>query len=263
MLGKHWRGPGATAFEFEELQRGYYERTAAQYDHWHVGEETQHDVALNFISGFVNLFQYSSVLDVGAGTGRAVSSLTTRHPGLHVRGVEPVPALIDEAVRKGVRKELLVGARGEKLPFKDGSFDVVCETGTLHHVSEPRRVVQEMMRVARRAIFLSDNNRFGHGHLLSRVGKLTLHKLRLWDLAYLIKTRGKGYMVSDEDGVFQSYSVYDSFGALATWAERIFLVPTGRHDRASWLHPLITSYHVLLCAMKDSEFSFGSYAAGD
>ena len=237
--------------EFENLQRRYYQRTAGSYDHWHAGTDVEHEVALQFISGFVNSFGYTSVLDVGAGTGRALGWLRSRHPRLDVRGIEPVNALIDQAVQNGVSKGAILRASGEKLPFKDESFDVVCETGVLHHVREPKKVVGEMMRVARRAIFLSDNNRFAHGHLLSRLGKLTLYKLRLWNLAYLIKTRGKGYVVSDEDGVFQSYSVYDSHEALAEWADRIVFVPTGRQDRTSWIHPLITSYHVMLCAIKD------------
>jgi trans-aconitate methyltransferase len=47
------------------------------------------------MSAFISAFGYPSVLDVGAGTGRAVECLSRRHPGITVKGVEPVPAMIE------------------------------------------------------------------------------------------------------------------------------------------------------------------------
>ena len=111
-----------------------------------------------------------SALDVGAGTGRTVQRPLRDAPGLQrVIGLEPVPELIAQARAKGIAADVLQQGDGRALPFADGSFDVVIETGVLHHVEEPRLVVREMLRVARRAVFLSDANRFGQGGLAARL----------------------------------------------------------------------------------------------
>lgn len=48
----------------------------------------------------------------------------------------------------------LICCSSYELLFTDNSFDVVTEMGILHHVAEPERVVAEMLRVAKKAIFI-------------------------------------------------------------------------------------------------------------
>jgi SAM-dependent methyltransferase len=233
-----------------ELQRSYYARTAGAYDAAHA-DEPEHRLALSYISAFIDSAGIRSVLDVGSGTGRALLHLAAAHPDISLCGVEPVAALRERAVEHGVPAERLIEAAGEALPFEADSFDAVCELAVLHHVPDPQAVVSEMMRVARRAIFLSDENRFGHGSLAARLAKVSLWKAGAWSAADRLRTRGRGYMVSEEDGVSWSYSVYDSYDALHEWADRIVLIPTLPADRRSWLSPLLTSSKVLLCAFRD------------
>lgn len=233
-----------------DMQRRYYTETASLYDSMHVTTDDEHYVALKYIVSFVHLLPSSSILDVGCGTGRAVKHFSER--GMPVYGIEPVQALIDQAVRKnGISRKQIICGTGSFLPFHDGSFDAVCEFGVLHHVPNPDLVVREMMRVARKAIFLSDSNRFGQGSMAIRLIKLALKKMKLWGIANLIKTRGKGYTFSEGDGLAYSYSVFDSYDLLANWAGRIILIPTRKENVTSWFHPLLTSSHILLCAIKE------------
>lgn len=235
----------------EKLQHAYYEGTASNYDDMHTScEIDEHYSALEFIDLLCDRFHLESLLDVGAGTGRAVKFLLDRRR--NVRGIEPVQALIDQAAIRGVPKGLIVEGNGYSLPFENGSFDAVLQCGVLHHVAEPSRVVGEMMRVANRAVFLSDANRFGQGRYAVRLLKLGLYKCNIWRAARFIQTRGKMYTVSRGDGLAYSYSVFDSYSQLAEWADRIWMIPTGTEQSVrSWLHPLITASHVLLCALKD------------
>jgi len=236
----------------EQLQASYYSRTAARYDELHTADlRDEHYAALQAIEAVGDLLDLGTFLDVGAGTGRAV--LFFRERGRHVRGVEPIGPLIDQAIAKGVPEGVILCGTGQSLPFEDQSFDAVLECGVLHHVADPSCVVKEMMRVAKKAIFLSDSNRFGQGGTLARLTKLALYKTGLWGTARYIQTRGKGYTISDDDGVGYSYSVYDSYAQLAEWADTMWCLPT-RTDRCrkSWMHPLLTSSHVLLCAMRNS-----------
>ena len=109
-----------------------------------------------------------------------------------------------------------------------------------------------MLRVARRAVFICDSNRFGQGSRIARLTKLALYKTRLWNLYTYLRTRGKGYMITEGDGLAYSYSVYDSFELVARWADRIILVPSEPKGKASsWFHPLLNSAGVLMCAIKD------------
>lgn len=234
----------------EDAQYQYYTQTARSYDSMHVNEGDEHFIALGHVWSLSRLLNISSFLDVGSGTGRAVKYFMEK--GATVKGIEPVSAMIEQAVLKnGIPKDLIIRGRGEALPFDDSSFDAVCEFGSLHHMRKPNSVVTEMMRVAKKAVFLSDSNRFGQGSMASRLIKLLLYKLNLWDAANFVKTRGKGFIFSEGDGISYSYSVFDSYDLLSAWADKIILIPTGGEKAVSWHHPLLTSGNVLLCAIKE------------
>lgn len=234
----------------EKLQRAYYESTASNYDDMHTScEIDEHYEALRFIDLMCDRFQLESLLDVGAGTGRGVKFLLDRRR--YAQGIEPVKALIEQAELRGVPKGLILEGSGYSLPFEDASFDAVFECGVLHHVEEPSRVVSEMVRVAKKAVFLSDSNRFGQGRYAARILKLGLYGCKLWRIARFIQTKGKMYTISEGDGLGYSYSVFDSHSQLANWADTIWAIQTAKQRSVrSWLHPLITAPHVLLCAIK-------------
>jgi SAM-dependent methyltransferase len=245
-------GPDAPPPGAADLQARYYARTADMYDAMHVHENDAHNVALRFVSALVDELHIGSILDVGCGTGRGLQHVRARHPSVLARGLEPSPALIRRAIDvHGISAEHLVCGRGESLPYGDQSFDAVCELGILHHVPDPNAVVREMLRVARRAVFISDGNRFGQGSRLGRITKLALYRLRLWPLANYIKTRGRGYVITPGDGLAYSYSVFDSYDLLAQWASRLIFVPTHAATARSWAHPLLTAGQVLACAIRD------------
>ena len=85
-----------------------------------------------------------------------------------------------------------------------------------------------------------------------RIIKMLLYKANLWDTARFIQTKDKVYAISEGDGLAYSYSVFDSYDLLATWADRIILDPTGEKPTTSWYHPLLTSTHALLCAIREA-----------
>jgi ubiquinone/menaquinone biosynthesis C-methylase UbiE len=234
------------------LQREYYATTALEYDSMHVSEGDEHSIALRYASALMREYELTSLLDVGTGTGRAVAYFRRRHADAFIVGVEPVLALLSRAeAKRDVDGAFLASASGYALPFRSESFDAVCQFGILHHVQDPNRVVAEMMRVATRAVFLSDSNRFGQGSMGVRMSKLLLAQCGLWPVANFLKTRGKGYTISAGDGLSYSYSVFDSLDAVHQWADRVVLVPTGRVDHRNWYSPLLTSSHVLVCALRD------------
>lgn len=84
------------------------------------------------------------ILDVGGGTGGVCAPLAGEAGRIVV--VEPSAAL----VRRGSARfgELdFVRAAGERLPFRDGSVDVVLLIEVLHHVPDDGAVLREAARV--------------------------------------------------------------------------------------------------------------------
>lgn len=236
----------------EQLQHDYYTATADQYYKGWMGDLGAHYQALSLISALVDGFEYRSVLDVGAGTGRGTKHFLERHPIVYVRGVEPVRAMINQAEDAGgVPRGCIIEGRGQALPFEDNSFDVVCELGVLHHVRDPQAIVTEMTRVARRAVFLSDANRFAVGRRLARATRYCIYRSGLWTIFTWLRTGRQGYLAVEGDGIVYSYSVYDSLPLLESWADRIFMVPTDP-CRVGWFHPLFGSVNVLVCALRDT-----------
>jgi ubiquinone/menaquinone biosynthesis C-methylase UbiE len=236
-----------------EIQRTYYTDTAARYDSMHAQEGCGDPAITKFVSALLLMLGVRSVLDVGTATGRGMRDLQRALPGVFVCGVEPVAALVDQAVQSGNTAGVqIIRAKGDALPFPDASFDAVCEFAVLHHVANPSAVIQEMLRVARKAVFLCDSNRFGQGSSAAKYIKLALYKSRLWGAYNYLRTRGKGYSITEGDGLAYSYSVYDSFGLISRWADRLILIPSNAGEKGtSWFHPLLNSGGVLVCAIKE------------
>lgn len=235
----------------DQQQKEYYARTDANYEQVHVSDADEHSLAIKFMIATMRLYDINTVLDVGSGTGRAVKALLDA--GFEVRGIEPVDELIMQGEQRGIPASTIMQGYGQDLPFPDSSFDAVCQFGALHHVKEPGPVIKEMLRCSSKAVYLSDTNRYGRAGMFARLVKLFLFKTGIWKFAYYAWTRGKNCDISDCDGIAYSYSVYDSLDKINAWADRVIMIRTKVEGKkiASWLHPLLTSSHILLCAFKE------------
>jgi ubiquinone/menaquinone biosynthesis C-methylase UbiE len=237
----------------QSLQRAYYARTAHGYDQSHTAYEPEHNIALRYIAALLAPLSTKTVLDVGCGTGRGLEHIRNFDPGLAAFGVEPVHELLEVAVEKGIRPSMLIRGDACALPFGDGTIDVVMALAVMHHVPRPELVVNEMLRVAKKAVFISDSNLFGQGRIPMRFVKFLLYKVGLWNLIKTIQTGGRGYTVTEGDGLAYAYSIFFQYDLLAQWADRVFAVPLASGTEAlPWPVPLFGNRCVLLCAMRDS-----------
>ncbi|MCB9188728.1 MAG: class I SAM-dependent methyltransferase [Flavobacteriales bacterium] len=207
-----------------EIQNNYYTSTANTYDRNHVNSlmDRGHNFNLYFLSSMIDLFQIKSILDVGSGTGRTIEFIRNKHPEVKVVGIEPVQGLRQQAYEKGIPMDVIIAGDGNKIEFEDGAFDLVCEFGMLHHVSNPERVVSEMIRVSSKAIFISDSNNFGQGGFIGRSTKQVINFFGLWKLFNYVKTKGKGYQISEGDGLFYSYSVFNNVNMIKEKCKSIY-----------------------------------------
>lgn len=209
-----------------ELQRDYYARTANSYEGLHVQEGDEHFFALAWLAALIRYYGFRSVLDVGSGTGRALIYLKNMFPELRVVGVEPSLELRKIGYDKGLGREELIDGDAMNLAFENGSFDLVCEFGVLHHVKFPCQMTGEMLRVAKFGVFISDDNHFASGSLPNQIAKRFLHSLNLWKAAYWLRTGGKCYGISEGDGLSYAYSVFDDYDYIRSCCDHVHMVNT-------------------------------------
>jgi ubiquinone/menaquinone biosynthesis C-methylase UbiE len=236
----------ASTQEEVRIQRAYYAETADRYDSAHVHEDDEHSFALRFMISVIEQLGVKSILDVGSGTGRGLLTLKKAMPDILAVGVEPSAELRKIGYANGLTETQLVDGDAMALGFGDGSFDLVCEFGALHHIPKPAKAVAEMLRVARKAIFISDCNNFAQGSKLGRFFKQAANATGLWPVADFIKTKGKGYTISEADGLFYSYSVFNNYKQIRQACQLVHILST----KDSGPNIYRTSTHVALLGIK-------------
>jgi ubiquinone/menaquinone biosynthesis C-methylase UbiE len=94
------------------------------------------------------------VLDVGTGTAQIPIELCTRDLRARVLAVDLAAHMLQVAAENVARAGLAgritlerIDAKG--LPYDDGHYAAVMSNSIVHHVPEPKRVLAEMLRVAR------------------------------------------------------------------------------------------------------------------
>jgi len=88
----------------------------------------------------------ATALDVGCGEGRFCRML--KEQGVRSTGVDPTPALIEEARARDPGGDYRLG-RGEALEFADDAFDLVVSYLTLIDIENAAAAIAEMARVLR------------------------------------------------------------------------------------------------------------------
>lgn len=127
-----------------------YSALADKYDDpshvnsWWTVHSDQIVASLSLRSGF------RTVVEVGCGTGRALSQLASRsHPAVRFTGVEPAEDMRRRAraVTRDLPNVRIVDGAFERLSLEPASVDYMFSLDAFHWVSDPRRAVTEMARV--------------------------------------------------------------------------------------------------------------------
>ena len=93
--------------------------------------------------------------------------------------------------------------------------------------------IAEMLRVAKKAIFISDSNNFGQGSWFIRNIKQLINFFGLWSVADFIKTKGKGFRISEDDGLSYSYSVFNNYQQIKDQCKIVYIINTSKSEGAN------------------------------
>lgn len=107
-----------------------------------------------FVDQALDLVRDGRALDVGTGPAQIPVKMLARAPGLSMVGVDRGAGMLAlaRAARDagGLASRLeVLHADARKLPFADGSFDLVVSNSVLHHLADPKPMLNEMRRVMR------------------------------------------------------------------------------------------------------------------
>jgi ubiquinone/menaquinone biosynthesis C-methylase UbiE len=110
---------------------------------------------------------YRKALEIGAGTG--FFSLNLRQAGVldevHVTDISP--GMVEAAERNAERLGFAIEGRtadAERLPYEDGTFDIVVGHAVIHHLPDVEQAFREMLRVLKpggRVVICGEPTRYG------------------------------------------------------------------------------------------------------
>jgi SAM-dependent methyltransferase len=186
-------------------------RGGPQFHAWLLGEKFRRS-----IRGITSLLEGSSVLTVCGGSGMD-GELLARAGSATVVVADISPEAAKRVVERSKRHhvELVpIVADVERLPFSDRSFDVVYVHDGLHHLEDPIRGLAEMMRVARRAISLTEpaialatriGVKFGWAATVEEAGN-EVKRLRIRDVTRALSAAGFGIVVAERYGMYYAHA---------------------------------------------------------
>ncbi len=104
---------------------------------------------MRIIKENLSKFYGGKILDVGTGRGDFIKLLSENLRGYDkIVGIDSHEEILDATREKLHTKNVeLIKMDGENMDFEDESFDAVCLSNTLHHLSDKTKVIEEMKRV--------------------------------------------------------------------------------------------------------------------
>lgn len=166
--------------EKSKIQKDYYNKTAKQYDDWHINPPSAKIVdSWNFanLKNFIGNQKLEKSLELGCGTGRMANSLFQLSE--QVYGIDLSQEVLNIAKQKYPQLKLTCG-EVINLPYQDNYFDMVIINGSLHHFFAVEKTFAEAHRVLKTggyfvllgepsSQFLKPYNPFFYTWLINRV----------------------------------------------------------------------------------------------
>ena len=162
----------------------------SENDEWVIGywDSRNHSHRPFLIQKISAFYPFCSILEIGCNCGPNLYLMAKRFPDLQLIGIDINLRAIERgselfASESISNVKLSVGKADELEQFQDKSFDIVFTDAVLIYVGPDkiRKVIQEMLRVARRALILVERHCFKPGDPLGR----GVYRAGCWERNYV------------------------------------------------------------------------------
>lgn len=134
-----------TMTNYKKLSEKTFNMQAKTYD---TDKNGKHARSLyQHIINELSAVRFSSVLDVGCGTGEILYMLKNIYPAISLYGIDISREMLKQAEDKGLCKVNLLLGDAENLPFENENFDLLVCTDSFHHYPNPQKAINEFYRV--------------------------------------------------------------------------------------------------------------------
>ena len=144
----------------DKASKGYYSHYEEKGKRYESADKVWNRSRYKIIKEWVK--EGSKVLDLGCGEG-SLGAVLIKEKQCKVYGIEIDEKGVEQAIKKGVKA--VVGDLDMGLNFPDNSFDYVVLNETLYMVYNPRRVLEEALRVGKEVIVSFPNFAFWYARL--------------------------------------------------------------------------------------------------
>lgn len=153
------------------------------------------EIWLSKIIGYGEIEADCAVLEVGCGTGRYTMSVSTVKRPV-VCGLDPSIDMLKQAVAKDESKDILwIQGDGQKLPFRDNSFNCIYMTLVIHHIENKEMVLREIHRTLKKdgkcVIMTNSHSRIKKHVLRDFPGIIAMDLKRFPTVPYIKRTMRK------------------------------------------------------------------------
>lgn len=148
------------AKRMDSTYSSYYEEEFSFRDNWFGQINSKYILPKYFkqLDDFINNPNAKlKILEIGAGDGEVTDKIRKERPNWSITPTEPLKAAVEKLKQKGYKDANLVDA--VHIPYPDKSFDYVIAFDVMHHVEGPAQMAYEMVRVAKKGVFLIEANR--------------------------------------------------------------------------------------------------------
>lgn len=128
----------------------WFDNFAKDYDGWYLSKlgKFVDDVEKSLLQELADFCNGDNALDIGAGTG--TYSIWLGKKGLNVTALDQSTEMMkvakDKAEKEGLNINRILGD-AHNLPFSDNTFDLVISVTAIEFMDNPKRVLEEAMRV--------------------------------------------------------------------------------------------------------------------
>lgn len=136
-----------TEEKYKSLSVQEFTKAAEVYDSGHAGIYEMCKDDYPPILEELKKVPFTSLLDVGCGTGPMIELLCAEFPDRRYTGLDLTPKMIETATAKRLQNATFIVGDSENLPFEPQSFDAVICANSFHHYPNPQNFFDGVARV--------------------------------------------------------------------------------------------------------------------